>query len=56
MYGLSVRMTFAGQDKHGVVVRLDTGEEFQIVVQDDLTGLETFSCMAEGHFVQNGAE
>ena len=50
LYGLTARLTFGGQSKIGVVIRLTEGEELQLVVQDDLTGLESFRIMAEGHF------
>lgn len=51
VYGFKMRYTFAGQDKHGVTCRLDTGEELQLIIQDDLTGLTLFEAVAEGHFV-----
>jgi hypothetical protein len=48
------RTTWAGQSKRGVVLRLDgdAGEELQILVQDDLTGLDRFVCVAQGHLLQ----
>lgn len=50
------RVTWGGQSKHGVVVRLDgaLGEELQIVIQDDLTGASntSFTLQAQGHEVQ----
>ncbi len=50
------RITWAGQEKHGVVQRLDgtTGEELQCVIQDDLTGisLTVFTLAVQGHEVQ----
>jgi len=50
------RLTWAGQSKHGVVLRLDgdLGEELQVVVQDDLTGGDnlSFILQAQGHEVQ----
>lgn len=51
--GVGFRYTFAGQDKHGVAVRLDPGDELQIIIQDDLTGLDKFRIIAEGHEVLN---
>ena len=50
VYGFSSRLTFGGQSKVGVVLRLSTNEELQLVVQDDLTGLVRFSITAEGHY------
>ncbi len=51
--GLSFRNTFAGQAKHGVTIRLDPGDELQLIVQDDLTTRAvTFEMMAQGHIVE----
>jgi len=49
--GARFRNTFAGAEKHGVTVRLGAGETFEVLIQDDLTGLEAFEMMAQGHFV-----
>lgn len=58
-HGLFSRVTWGGQDKHGVVIRLDgaLGEELQVVIQDDLTvaGPSTntkFTLLAQGHELQ----
>lgn len=53
-HGFVARSTWAGQDKRGVTIRVDgaRGEEFQIVVQDDLTALNKFRIVAQGHIVQ----
>lgn len=51
--GVGFRYTFAGQDKHGVAVRIGAGDELQLIVQDDLTGLDKFRVIAEGHEVFN---
>ena len=53
LYGFTSRITYAGQEKHGVVIRLAQDDAIEIVVQDDLTGLSYFSAMLEGHFVQD---
>lgn len=51
------RLTFAGQNKIGVVVRLEEDDDFQIVIQDDLTitpggdGIDIFEITVEGHLV-----
>lgn len=50
-YGIRWRYTFAGQDKHGVVVRLGVNETLQLLVQDNLTGISAFRIMAQGHTV-----
>jgi hypothetical protein len=49
--GASFRYSFNGQDKHGVAVRLFPGDELQLIIQDDLTGLTQFRVIAEGHYV-----
>ena len=45
------RSTWGGQSKRGVVLRVDgnLGEEVQLVIQDDLTGLTDFLMVAQGH-------
>lgn len=48
--GLTVRFTFNGQDKHGVVIRLAQGESLEMLVQDNLTGLTDMKVMCEGSF------
>lgn len=54
--GFIGRVTWGGQTKHGVVIRLDgaLGEELQVVVQDDLTviGNTRFELTAQGHELQ----
>ena len=53
-YGLRGRSTFAGQDKRGVVIRLDgdNSEELELLVQDDLSTLTSFRIVAQGHVVE----
>lgn len=53
-HGFSGQMTFAGQNKIGVTIRLEPGEDIQIIIQDDLTTLLDFKIIAEGHEVVNG--
>ena len=43
--GITGRFTF---DKLGQVVRIGAGEDLQIVIQDDLTSLDSFTIIAEG--------
>lgn len=50
-FGLRVRSTFAGQDKHGVAIRLAAGESLELLIQDDLTDLTSFRILAQGHIV-----
>ena len=49
--GIGARMTFGGQSKHGVVIRLAAGESLELVIQDDLTDLLSFRVVAQGHIV-----
>lgn len=50
-YGLGARLTYAGQDKHGVTIRLAIDDTLQLIVQDDLTSLLSFRMIATGHEV-----
>ncbi len=50
--GLASRYTFAGQDKHGVAVRLKQGDSLEIIIQDNLLTLLDFQIIAQGHQVQ----
>lgn len=53
------RLTWGGQSKHGVIIRLDgsLGQELQVVIQDNITeathGNTLFNLMAQGHEIQN---
>ena len=47
-HGLIARLTFAGQNKMGVVVRVGPDEDLQLIVHDDLSGLLAFTVIAEG--------
>jgi hypothetical protein len=51
-YGTGARITFGGQSKHGVVIRLSELDALQFIVQDDLTDLTSVKVVAEGHEVQ----
>jgi len=50
-YGYRFRNTYAGQSKHGVTIRLEPGDTLEILIQDDLSDLEIFNIMAQGHVV-----
>lgn len=53
--GFVSRVTWGGQSKHGVVIRLDgsLGEGLELVIQDDLTvGNTRFHLTAQGHELQ----
>lgn len=49
-FGASFRSTYAGQGAHGVVLELQPGDFLEVLVQDDLTGLDEFYMMGQGHF------
>jgi hypothetical protein len=49
--GLVGRMTYAGQEKHGVVLRLSGGEFIECIIQDDIDALLSFKIIACGHLV-----
>ena len=50
-FGFRFRNTYAGQNKHGVAIRLSPGETLEILIQDNLAALESFVMMAQGHIV-----
>lgn len=51
-FGLRARLTYAGQEKHGVAIRIGPDENLEIIINDNLTGLSSFTAIAEGHVVQ----
>lgn len=54
-FGFVSRLTYAGKSKHGVAIRVDgdLGEQWQIVIQDDLSsGLTKLGVSAGGHELQ----
>jgi len=50
--GFKSRLTFGGQNKIGVVVRLPPGEDLEFIVQDNLAALLSLIVVAEGHVVE----
>jgi len=50
-YGLSARISFAGQDKHGVTLRIGEDDYLQWIVQDDQTGQDSIRVSLMGHEV-----
>ena len=46
--GFTSRLTFAGQNKMGAVVRIGENEDLQLIVQDNLEALSNFIMIAEG--------
>jgi hypothetical protein len=49
--GFLWRYTFGGQDKHGVVIRLQAGESLELLIQDDLSDIIEFTMIGAGHIV-----
>jgi hypothetical protein len=49
-YACNFRNTYGGQGAHGVVLELQPGDYLEVLIQDDLTGLDQFNMMAQGHF------
>ena len=49
--GFTGRLTFAGQAKMGAAIRLEPGDDLQMLIQDNLTTLQLFGCVCEGHIV-----
>lgn len=47
--GLSARLTFAGQEKIGVALRISTAEDLQFIVHDDLSSITDIRIMIQGH-------
>lgn len=49
---LSVRKSFGGQDKYGVVIRLEskTNDKFEAIVRDDIRGNAEMYIKIQGHF------
>jgi len=50
--GFTCKMTFAGQHKMGVALRVPQTSNIEAVVQDNLTGLTELRFILEGHIVQ----
>ena len=48
-YGLRVRRSFNGPDKNATVIRLYENCILCVYIQDDLTGLDDFRCVIQGH-------
>lgn len=51
-HSMNVRRTFGGQSKNGVVIRLAPGDYLEVLVQDDITPLDHFHIIAQGHVVE----
>lgn len=56
LYSFGCRRSFNGQDKNGVSIRLENDvdpDEFQVIIQDDLTVLDGFNLVLQGHLVED---
>lgn len=51
--GFFARLTFAGQEKIGVAIRLPVGEDLEFIIQDDLSAITSLQVIAEGHLIQD---
>lgn len=51
-YGMQVRVTYAGMERHGVAIRLDPGQALEILIQDALQNLTFFRAVAQGHLTR----
>ncbi len=49
--GFRFRNTYAGPSKHGVTLRLEVNDTLEVLIQDNLSTLEEFLMMAQGHVV-----
>lgn len=49
--GVFSRHAIAGQQNHGVALRLKPGENLEFIIQDDLSTLLSFRAIAQGHVV-----
>lgn len=47
--GFIARLTFSGQEKMGVVLRLRAGEDLEFLIQDNFLGITLLEVVAEGH-------
>ena len=52
-YGARFRNSFAGQENHGVTIRLMPSDTLEILIQDDLSAEQVINVMAQGHIVTN---
>ena len=55
LYSFAAELKFGGQDNLGVAFRLngDTGDQVQIIVQDDLSAIATIGAAVLGHVVED---
>ena len=53
IHGFSWRLTFGGQARLGVVLRVEADGQLGMLIQDDLTDLISLFCVVEGHVVES---
>lgn len=46
--GLNARLTFSGQSKMGVVIRIGPDEDYEVIIRDDLSGIVLYEMTIEG--------
>jgi hypothetical protein len=51
-HGFVARLTFSGQTKIGVTQRLSLGEDLEVIISEDITGVDYLSIMTQGHIVE----
>jgi len=51
--GFVCRLTFAGQNKMGVALRLEQNDNLEVLIQDDIDGLALLEVILEGHTTIN---
>ena len=51
-HGFTVRLSFNGPDKLGVVQRLAAGEDVELIIQDNLLTILRLTAYGEGHIVE----
>lgn len=52
VHGFSIRLTFGGENKMDATIKLAQGDNLEVVVQDDLTGLDSLHVTLEGNITQ----
>lgn len=55
-HGITVQSTFAGENKHGTVIWLETGDSLELVLQDDHSSHTRFTAMAQGNIIDETAQ
>lgn len=51
-FGVRCLLTFNSQSHFGITLRLNGGDKLELIVQDDLTTLNKFRAIAQGHVVE----